>query len=418
MKTIRLPLLLSLFLFTSISNAQLCEGRYQNDIFTETTKTTTKFGRSQNSDGQFQDLFMDIYEGKGDTGRLRPVVIFCFGGAFLSGSRESSSLVYMAQELAKKGYVSACIDYRLASNTASLIQQEKIVKTVFRTIHDGKAAVRFFRKDAQTSEVYKVDQDQIFIGGTSAGGILSINLAYLDDSNKLSADWKKWVSEIGGMEGNSGNPGYCSDVTGVFSFAGGIADTSFIDPNDPPLYASHSLLDLTVTFGKGRPLGGLAPIDLYGSGSLIRNMKSKGIYTQFDSFGGAAHPPHSNPLRLTSTKDHLAEFLYDILDCNPSNKKKTSQRVCSSSSLEVKYNEGLIDEELQVYPNPTNGTFQVKGKYIIKEINLIDGIGRIVYEGRANSKSVNLKLDLSKGIYSLMAKYSDGERATLKIVIQ
>ena len=406
-------------MFTSLSNAQLCEGRYQNDIFSETTKSTVKFGRSQNSAGQYQDLYMDIYEGKGDTARLRPVVIFCFGGAFISGTRESSSLVFMAQELAKKGYVSACIDYRLASSAAFLIQEENMIKTVFRTIHDGKAAVRFFRKDAQTSKVHKIDQDQIFMGGTSAGGILSVNLAYLNDSNKLSAEWQKWISEIGGMEGNSGNSGYCSYVNGVFSFAGGIADTSFIDPNDPPLYATHSLLDGTVRFGKGRPLGGLAAIDLYGSGPLIGNLKSKGIYTQFDSFGGLAHPPHSNPLRLTPTKDHLTEFLYDILDCNPANKKKTNQRICSSNSLKVRHTRSLIDVDLEVYPNPTNGTFQVKGKRVLKKINILDGTGRVVYEGRTNSKNIKLNLEhLSKGIYSLIAQYSDDKRATLKVIIK
>ena len=49
-----------------------------------TTKSTVKYGRSVNSASEYQDLYMDIYEGKGDTGSLRPLVIFCFGGSFVS----------------------------------------------------------------------------------------------------------------------------------------------------------------------------------------------------------------------------------------------------------------------------------------------------------------------------------------------
>jgi len=407
-----------LLIFTSISNAQICKGRYQNTIFTETTKSTVKYGRSVNSASEYQDLYMDIYEGKGDTGSLRPLVIFCFGGSFVSGSKESTTLVYMAREMAKRGYVAACIDYRLVSNTAFLLVEQSMIKTVFRAIQDGKAAVRFFRKDAKTSNVYKIDKDQIFMGGTSAGGILSVNLAYLDDINKLSPDWKKWILDIGGLEGNSGNPGYCSFVNGVFSFAGGIADTSFIDRNDPPFYASHSLLDQTVPFGIGRPLAGLAPINLFGSGPLIRNLNSKGIYTQFDSFGGPEHPPHVNQATLVSTKDHLAEFLYAILDCNPSNKKNTYQQDCSTFSLSLKHKFELKDIVLEVFPNPTNGTVNIKSNQTIKGVALLDYAGRVIYKTNVMGEEMKLNLShFSKGIYSLRAQYLDGQRASSKLVM-
>ncbi len=419
MQLLKFALFNLLLLFTSLSNAQLCEGRYQNDIFSETTKSTVKYGRSVNSASEYQDLYMDIYEGKGDTARLRPLVIFCFGGSFISGSKESSTLVYMAKEMAKRGYVAACIDYRLVSNIAFLLVEQSMIKTVFRAIQDGKAAVRFFRKDAKTSNTYKIDKDQIFMGGTSAGGILSVNLAYLDDINKVSPDWKKWISDIGGLEGNSGNPGYCSYVNGVFSFAGGIADTSYIERNDPPLYASHSLLDQTVPFGIGRPLGGLAPINLFGSGPLIRNLNSKGIYTQFDSFGGVLHPPHVTQATLISTKDHLSEFLYAILDCNPSNKKNTYQQDCSTFPLSLKRKFELKNLKFEVFPNPTNGIVRIKSNQLIKGASLLDYAGRVIYETNVMREEMKLNLShISKGIYSLRAQYLDDKRATLKVIIK
>ena len=54
------------------------------------------------------------------------------------------------------------------------------------------------------AEDYRLDTDRITAGGYSAGAITALYLSY---ANK-------------GGEGNSGNPGFSSDINGVFSIAG------------------------------------------------------------------------------------------------------------------------------------------------------------------------------------------------------
>ncbi|MCB9227591.1 MAG: T9SS type A sorting domain-containing protein [Chitinophagales bacterium] len=322
--------------------AQTCAGRYQSDIFTNVDVTTYDYGSAVNMAGNTQVLKLDLYTPVGDTATDRPVVILCFGGSFYAGSRTSSELVTIATSLAKKGYVAASIDYRLASSMFDLISEETMVKVVFGAVQDGKAAIRYFRKNFDEGNSFGIDADQIFIGGTSAGGILAINLAYVDSLGKLPTTWQDWACEIGGMEGNSGNPGYCSYVSGVFGFAGAVGDTSYINANDVPFYGCHATGDQTVQYGYGAPLNGLAPVSLYGSGNIGTRLNNLGVYNWLDTYNGSEHPPFGNG-GLATTNSNLTSFLYNILDCNPSNMKKAYQQGCSSLTSPTSLNEVLLN---------------------------------------------------------------------------
>ncbi|MBK7958489.1 MAG: hypothetical protein IPK03_10485 [Bacteroidetes bacterium] len=85
----------------------------------------------------------------------------------------------------------------------------------------------------------------------------------MDQGDKLPANWLNWANSIGGLEGNSGNAGYTSKAKGVFSFAGALGDTAFLNEMDYPVYMCHSTNDATVLNGYGKPIGGLAPVSLF-----------------------------------------------------------------------------------------------------------------------------------------------------------
>ncbi|MFT4970217.1 MAG: para-nitrobenzyl esterase, partial [Chitinophagales bacterium] len=172
-------LFLSFFLISTY--AQTCAGRYQTEIYNQVDVSTVDYGSAVNVFGNTQTLQMDIYQAVGDTATDRPVVIFCFGGSFTAGSRTSGELVDFATDLAKRGFVCASIDYRLAGSPLELVIEENIIKVVFSAVQDGKAAIRYFRKDFDEGNSLGISPDNIFIGGTSAGGILAANLAYVDD---------------------------------------------------------------------------------------------------------------------------------------------------------------------------------------------------------------------------------------------
>lgn len=406
----------------SMLQAQTCAGRYQSDVFANVDVSTYDYGSAINMAGDTQVLQLDLYTPVGDTATDRPVVVLCFGGSFYAGDRTSGELVTLATSLAKKGYVVASIDYRLATNLFDLISEETMVKVVFGAVQDGKAAIRYFRKNFSEGNSLGIDADQIFIGGTSAGGILAINLAYVDSLHKLPTSWQTWATEIGGMEGNSGNPGYCSYVNGVFGFAGAVGDTAYINTNDVPFYGCHATGDQTVRYDYGAPLQGFAPVSLYGSGEIETRMNNLGIYNQLDTYSGSEHPPFSGG-GLATTNTNLTAFLYNILDCNPNNMKKVDQQDCSSfydgtQTGIINYPIGLAG--WNVFPNPTENIINIEYEHhTIEQLNVYDVVGNQVYKtvGKENKA---LRIDVSDftiGIYYIKA-FTNGNWIQDKFIVK
>ncbi len=405
---------LSLLIVGSIgyhtANAQ-CNGRYLNDIYSNVDVTSNiQYGSNVDLDANNVNLMMDIYEPQGDTASKRPVVIFAHGGSFIGGSKTDPDIVYFCTELAKKGYVCASITYRLAGSAFDLLAEETTVKVVFNAIQDGKAAIRYFRKNAATTNTYKVDTNQIFIGGSSAGGILGINLTYMDDLNKLTPQWQTWANQIGGLEGNSGNPGHCSTSNGTFGFAGAVADTAWIDPNDAPWYGSHAQTDQTVKYGYGKPLNGTNPVNLYGSSLLTVRLNNLNIYNHFDSYSGGAHPPYSGSTSIRQdNKDSLTMFLHNILDCNPSNLKKPNQESCSISTA-IADNIINNDEVKSIYPNPFTNNLTIELSNIENaSVSIYNTMGQLIKAEKINTylHQVNVT-NLKQGAYFVRVNTNEG----------
>ncbi|WP_170227011.1 alpha/beta hydrolase [Luteibaculum oceani] len=409
--------LFTLFLLSIslVGFGQNCDTKYQNIIFDSVDVSTVQYGAAMNADGVMQDLFMDIYQPKGDTASNRPLVLLAFGGSFITGTRTSDELVYFANKLALRGYVVASIDYRLGKIT-DLGQEQGLVKTVFRAVQDGKAAVRFFRKDADTDNNYRINPATIFTGGTSAGAILQLHLAFVDDVNKLPMQWQTWLGEVGGLEGNSGNPGYCSKSNGVFSFSGGFADTSWIEPNDVPVYSVHSTQDGIVRYDYGRPIGGNAPIELYGSGLITPRLLNIGVHAVLDTYQDDTHPSFlvegdaaETARRLDSTEKHLVKFLHDILPCNTNNVLATDQEQCQSfTSVE----ELAVNNEFYLYPNPADNEIFISNR-LKGEAQIFDQTGKLVKSEIISTNKIYVG-DLETGIYFVGLPNGDRHRVIIK----
>jgi hypothetical protein len=393
-------------LLATLNISAQCNGRYQTDMFSTVDVTTVQYGSSVDLNSNTINLMMDIYTPQGDTATNRPVILLAHGGSFSAGTKNDADQVYFATELAKKGYVCASINYRLAPSAFSLIAEETTVKVVFMAIQDGKAAVRYFKKDAATTDTYKINPEQIFFGGTSAGAILAINLTYVDSASDISMfpNWETWLSEVGGLEGNSGNPGYCSRTNGTFGFAGGVADTNLIDADDVPWYGSHALTDQTVQYGYGQPLSGFTPVFLYGSGNMETRLNNLNTYNHLDTYSGGDHPPFaSSSAIMQDNKDSVAAFLYNILDCNPNNLQKPTQKNCTNSPQPVSVNEVSKNNiNASIYPNPFNNDLNIELTDNIENttIKIINAVGKVVVEQKAQSYINKLSLaHLPTGMY-------------------
>jgi hypothetical protein len=79
-----------------------------------------------------------------------------------------------------------------------------------------------------------------------------------------------------------------------------------------------------------------------------------------------------------------------------------------------------LKKEINVYPNPSNGIFNIKAQSGISSLTIYSLDGRKVFEASANNQSF-MSFDLSghsSGIYNAKLMFADGKNETFKIQIQ
>ena len=157
-----------LFLTATLLTVQVvaqCNGRYESEIFSTVSVTEVEYTDVYDWGLFNSGLDMDVYTPDGDTYSERPLIIFAHGGSFYAGDKDNPAMVSLCESFAKRGYVTASIQYRLTS-IWNLTDSMHMLQTVMNGISDAKAAIRFFRKDAATNgNVYGIDPSQIYIGG-------------------------------------------------------------------------------------------------------------------------------------------------------------------------------------------------------------------------------------------------------------
>lgn len=262
MKTLNSLLITIILLFISCSNSddtnirnnnQNPSGtiRYNSLVFSSVTKTSNVVYGSNTTQGDVvEDLVMDIYEPSGDTANNRNLIILAHGGGFTGGDKESMSS--LANFLAQSGYVVASINYRLLDIP---VTPPTITQAVIEAMFDMKAAVRFFKKDADTTNTYRINPSTIFVGGYSAGAFMSLHYAYINTTNEVQeiggSALVNFVNTNGGLEGNSGNNGYDSQIKGALNIAGALIKATHVNTGEPALYSAHGTNDLVVPYLTG-----------------------------------------------------------------------------------------------------------------------------------------------------------------------
>ncbi len=244
-----------------------------------------------------RELKLDLYHPSGGEGPF-PAVVFVHGGGWRAGHRGHFSR--QAMYLATRGYVSACIEYRLSGEAAFPAQ-----------IQDVKCAIRWMR--AQGSKHFKADTARIAVSGGSAGGHLA-----------LLAGTSAGVEEF---EGAGGWPGHSSRVAcvaafnpasefpakhsaAVAAFLGGSKEevpetyrlatpASWLDKNDPPMLLLHGTDDKTVPYSQ--------------SVEFVKKLKALGIVSQLYSAPGKGHSWFSFPPDFALTTRAMEQFFEKYL---------------------------------------------------------------------------------------------------------
>jgi len=139
--------------------------------------------------GGGEELKLNLSRPKSAEGAL-PCVLVIHGGGWAGGHRAGHDEI--TWKLAKRGYVSATVGYRLAPR-----------HRYPAAVEDVKCAVRYLRANA---EKHGIDRDRLAAIGFSAGGHLSMMLGVMGKDD--------------GLEGDGGSADQSSQVQCVVSFFG------------------------------------------------------------------------------------------------------------------------------------------------------------------------------------------------------
>ena len=229
----------------------LVRGLAQTDALEVTEETDITYGEASGI-----TLLLNAYRPP-ERAEPRPAVIFIHGGAWSFGGQWDLS--ENGYELAKLGYVSFCISYRLMGGGA---EQDKWPAQ----LDDVQRAVRWVRANA---DAYNVDPERIGSLGFSAGGHLAAHLGVRetnDNSDPELAEYSskvKCVVDIAGVNDLSIKYPYEPDQQVVIDLVGGTevevpeayedaSPIEWVDADTAPFLLIHGPDDTTLSVEHSR----------------------------------------------------------------------------------------------------------------------------------------------------------------------
>lgn len=278
------------------------------------------------------DLKMDIYLPQDDTSKLRPLLMLIHGGAFFNGDKASEAYIKWSTHFAAIGFVVASINYRMGF----LPSADQIDCAGYRAAQDAHAAMRYLVHNAAK---YRINTDWIFAGGTSAGAITALNLAFMRNNNRpQSTKGSLFKSDLGDIE--SVSPQYTEkfSIKAVANMWGAVHDINMIANAKTSIISFHGDADNIVPYGYDYPFNDvLDPIKIalrndnsanaksvksifslplnkaltnkmYGSSLVDKMAKAKGNRSKLFTYPGGGHSLH------VDKNNNLVPYFYFIQD--------------------------------------------------------------------------------------------------------
>lgn len=240
------------------------------------------------------DIFRSI-----DQVRPAPCLVFIHGGGWRSGKKEDYRLYLL--EFARKGFVTASINYRLVKSARFPA-----------AVNDAKCAIQWLRAHAFN---YLIDPQKLAVIGGSAGGHLSMMIGYSSDDDRWNPDCSadttgSQVSAVVNLYGPVDlTTAYGSSHSLTRNFMGFPCQERpdlyrrgsprfYISPDDPPTLTFHGTID------------GLVPVSQ--ADSLDRWLKSAGVHHEYHRLQGWPHAMDLAKPVNDYVQHHMLQFFNHI----------------------------------------------------------------------------------------------------------
>jgi acetyl esterase/lipase len=294
----KFKLLLLVFFTLQICLAQT---KYLDSIST-VTKTTHTYHVFDEKDS----LQLDFYKPESPN-EVTPLLVYVHGGGFSGGHRDNDNSVQFANKIAKRGYAVASISYRLIMKKIGFdcdTQTEKKIEAIDTASEDLSLAVKYL---IDNDSLFNINSRKIIISGTSAGGEIALNLAYVYNDNVLPEDFK---------------------FAGVISMAGAVTTLEHIDADKAvPTQLFHGTNDNLVPYHIAAHHYCSPEADgyliLYGSRAIADRLKGIGKSYYLFTINGGTHSWSGIPMHRSVTE--VIDFLY--YDVIKDSKRQTERTI-------------------------------------------------------------------------------------------
>lgn len=262
------------------------------------------------------DLKLDLYQPLNDTLKKRPLIMLIHGGAFYIGSKQCPTTKLLATELAKSGYVVASIDYRMGFK----IKSNDVERAGYMAVQDAHSALRFL---SHFADEYRIDPTQVYVAGTSAGGVASMNLAFLDnDERPESVRSAKKSEDLGRIESTGNSYRDAFKIKAVGNLWGGISDINIIDEDETiSVMSVHGTDDDIVPYNYDYPfqkaflINRLIANKIYGSKPIHDQLNKYKVRNKLIAIEGLKHEPHIDKFKqlnqfIDTISNNMTQFFY------------------------------------------------------------------------------------------------------------
>jgi predicted esterase len=244
-------------------------------------------------------LKLDIYRPENDNLEKTPLFLFLHGGAFFFGDKENTMQKFITNFLVKRGYTVASVNYRLGS---SLLGKGAIERAIYRDVQDARAALRYL---VANKSRFGIDENQIYLAGSSAGGIIALTTTFMDDNEVYNSTGAGLFKEdLGGLDDSGNSIKAEFNIAGVVSLWGGVTDLKILN-NPVPTLLFHGKDDDIIPCDKGLPfknnlkqtvigslvhdIGTFLIGQLYGSKSVCNHLNNNNISAKYIPFPNCGH---------------------------------------------------------------------------------------------------------------------------------
>ena len=261
----------------------LLEERYEVSV-----EEAVVYGTGATLDGGQVDLLLDLAVPDTETDGPRPLLVHIHGGGFTEGSR------WPQWDWAKRGWVAASIDYRLAGDDplpGPRVQgffdavggksAPAVHRSVIAAVEDTLVALDYLLGRA---DELRIDTDRIVLKGESAGAFTALHVAYCADEFGID------------------HP----TIAAVVDFSGAIARTcgegAAIDPGEAALFVAHGTEEVGQTaFSRAE--------------NIVAGATAAGITYEFHPLEGVGHSWLLGMFGQTAADGRkIDDLMYEFLD--------------------------------------------------------------------------------------------------------